>query len=137
MSILHNPLVTINPDNPAKEISKTRYNNPHTIEDGTITSTHLAAAVSDKLVTNGDLHNHSGGDGGQIAYGSLSGTPSTLPPDAHGNEKHTSTFITAAALADYVPLAGGTMSGTLNVMPASGTKAIKVASGFKITLDGV
>lgn len=32
-------------------------------------------ASGDKGVTNGDLHNHSSGDGGQIAYSSLSGLP--------------------------------------------------------------
>jgi hypothetical protein len=36
-------------------------------------------------VTNGDAHDHAGGDGGQIAYGSLSGTPdlSSLHTRAH------------------------------------------------------
>jgi hypothetical protein len=33
-------------------------------------------AASANGVTNGDTHDHVGGDGGQIAYGSLSGTPS-------------------------------------------------------------
>lgn len=34
-------------------------------------------------VTNGNSHDHSGGDGGQIAYGNLSGVPSTFAPTAH------------------------------------------------------
>ena len=38
-------------------------------------------AVAAKGVTNGDSHDHSGGDGAQIAYSSLSGTP-TLPSGA-------------------------------------------------------
>lgn len=32
-------------------------------------------APASKGVTNGDSHDHSGGDGGAIAYGSLSGAP--------------------------------------------------------------
>lgn len=35
-----------------------------------------------KLVTNGDSHDHNGGDGGQIAYSSLSGTPTITPIDS-------------------------------------------------------
>ncbi len=35
-------------------------------------------AVAAKGVTNGDSHDHNGGDGAQIAYGNLSGTPSNL-----------------------------------------------------------
>lgn len=56
-----------------------------------------------KGVTNGDSHDHSGGDGGTIAYGSLSGTP-TIPVKATGAEINTGTddakFATAKAIAD-------------------------------------
>lgn len=44
-----------------------------TAADARITAASLAP--SSKGVTNGDSHDHSGGDGAQIAYGSLSGTP--------------------------------------------------------------
>jgi len=50
-------------------------------------------AAGNKGVTNGDSHDHSGGDGGTIAYGSLSGAP-TIP----GQEE----------IEDYV---GGMVSG--------------------------
>lgn len=40
-------------------------------------------APTAKGVTNGDTHNHSNNDGGQIGYGSLSGVPSTFPPSTH------------------------------------------------------
>lgn len=44
--------------------------NPHGV-----TIEQIGAAPSAKGVTNGDSHDHSGGDGAQIAYSSLSGTP--------------------------------------------------------------
>ncbi len=55
-------------------------------------------AVPPQGVTNGDSHDHSGGDGAQIAYGSLSGLP---------------TLGTAAATAstDYAPAAKGVTNG--------------------------
>jgi hypothetical protein len=65
----------------------------------------ISAAVADtdyasaaKGVTNGDSHDHSGGDGAQIAYSSLSGLP---------------TLGTAAATAstDYAPAAQGVTNG--------------------------
>jgi len=40
-----------------------------------VTEAKLATAVSNQLVTNGDSHDHSGGDGATIAYGNLSGLP--------------------------------------------------------------
>ena len=45
-----------------------------------------AYAPAAQGVTNGNSHNHDGGDGGQIAYSSLSGTPSlgTAAPLDHG-----------------------------------------------------
>jgi hypothetical protein len=36
-----------------------------------------------KGVTNGDSHDHNGGDGATIAYSTLSGTPSTFAPSGH------------------------------------------------------
>ncbi len=40
-------------------------------------------AVATKGVTNGDAHDHSGGDGAQITYSSLGGIPSSFVPSAH------------------------------------------------------
>ncbi len=60
-------------------------------------------APASKGVTNGDSHDHSGGDGGQIAYSSLSGTP-TIPTKATGAEINTGTddakFATSKAIED-------------------------------------
>ncbi len=40
-------------------------------------------APASKGVTNGDAHDHTGGDGAQIAYSGLGGIPSTFAPAAH------------------------------------------------------
>jgi len=48
-----------------------------------LTAADAGAAPAAKGVTNGDSHDHSGGDGGQIAYSGLSGVPSTFAPSAH------------------------------------------------------
>jgi hypothetical protein len=41
------------------------------IQDEAVTEAKLAAAAAAKLVTNGNTHNHSNGDGAQISHGSL------------------------------------------------------------------
>jgi len=65
-----------------------------------ISGTYAPAAEG---VTNGDTHDHSGGDGAQIAYSSLSGTP-TIPVKATGAEINTATdddkFATSKAIED-------------------------------------
>lgn len=48
---------------------------------GLTVSTYAEYALAAQGVTNGNSHDHSGGDGAQIAYSSLSGTP-TLPSGA-------------------------------------------------------
>lgn len=46
----------------------------------------LRLLVSDKLsVSNGDAHDHNGGDGGQISYANLSNIPSTFTPASHAS----------------------------------------------------
>jgi hypothetical protein len=75
-----------------------------TIANGAVSYAKLGAdaisafAVAAKGVTNGDSHDHNGGDGAQIAYSSLSGLP---------------TLGTAAATAstDYAPAAKGVTNG--------------------------
>lgn len=73
------------------------------IHSGNIPDLSATYAAAAKGVTNGDSHDHSGGDGAQIAYSSLSGTP-TIPVKATGAELDTGTdddkFATAKALAD-------------------------------------
>jgi len=53
--------------------------------DAATLQTHPASdfALAAKGVTNGDSHDHNGGDGGQIAYANVSGTPTSLTPTAH------------------------------------------------------
>ncbi len=59
-------------------------------------------AVAAKGVTNGDSHNHVGGDGAQIAYSSLSGLPLRGADFAFGDG---STVLTAQACTARIPSA--------------------------------
>jgi hypothetical protein len=63
------------------------------VNDGHTHATQYAALANG--VTNGDSHDHSGGDGAQIAYSSLGSIPATFAPDTHGNSAHSSTFAVA------------------------------------------
>jgi hypothetical protein len=47
-------------------------------------------------VTNGDAHDHVGGDGAQIAYSGLSGVPSSFPPSSHGDSAHSEAYVKTA-----------------------------------------
>lgn len=82
-----------------------------------------------KGVTNGDTHNHAGGDGAAIAYTDLSGTPSTFAPAAHTtNHKHggSDEVATATAGANLIPKAeaAGTLAlGWIPTLPNSKTTA--------------
>lgn len=44
-------------------------------------------------VTNGDFHDHNGGDGAQISYTNLSNIPSTFAPEIHGDSAHSETYL--------------------------------------------
>lgn len=70
-----------------------------------------------KGVTNGDSHDHSGGDGGQIAYSSLSGKPTA--------ESNTADIFQVGASP------GGTSAfvGTINGAPSGASVAYNVTSG--------
>ena len=76
------------------------------------TPAQIGAAPAAQGVTNGNSHNHDGGDGAQIAYSSLSGLP--------GN------FTSVAA--GLVPASGG---GTSNFLRADGTFAAPPGGGTK------
>lgn len=83
-------------------------------------------AVTAKGVTNGDSHDHSGGDGAQIAYSGLSGLP---------------TLGTAAATAatDYATAAQGATADTA-VQPGDDAADLGSGSatdGYVLTADGV
>lgn len=49
-----------------------------------------------KGVTNGDSHDHSGGDGGQISYSSLGSIPTDFTPSSHGDLAHSETYVKTA-----------------------------------------
>ena len=64
-------------------------------------------ALAGAGVTGGNSHDHSGGDGAQIVYSTLGSIPSTFAPSSHGNEAHSSTFITANVFNDSEGDPGG------------------------------
>lgn len=68
------------------------------IADGTIPEAKLTSATSGKLVTNGDSHDHEGGDGAQIAHSSLNLNDGANP---HG---------TTAADIGAVPITGANIN---------------------------
>jgi len=73
-------------------------------------------AVAAKGVTNGDSHDHSGGDGAQIAYSSLSGTP-TLPSGA------------IVGTTDQQTLSAKTLTGLKETKVAVSAAEINLATG--------
>ena len=75
-------------------------------------------------VTNGDSHDHSGGDGAQIAYGSLSGLP-TLGSAA------------AAATGDFAPAGHVGSGGTAHANAVASGAAGFMTGADKAKLDGV
>lgn len=106
------------------------------------------------LVTNGDAHDHSGGNGGQIAYGSLSGIPSTFTPSAHNHEalKRTITqtspaftigqpvYVDASGvyqLADASADATADVEGVVSVATAGGTFTLTLPGGYITGLSGL
>jgi hypothetical protein len=82
-------------------------------------SAHGHAHSHSGLVTNGDEHDHSGGDGAQIAYSGLGSIPSTFNPESHGNEAHGASFITSADVT-YEALSGNSDVGTGSTQVAQG-----------------
>ena len=94
-------------------------------------------AVAAKGVTNGDSHDHSGGDGAQIAYSSLSGTPSlgTISTQDASNVSITGgsvSGITDLAVADGGTGASTAANGRINLLPSytgNGNKVLSLNSG--------
>jgi hypothetical protein len=71
------------------------------IRDGSVNEDKLSSSVTGKLVTNGDKHDHSGGDGAQIKHSSLNKDDGTNP---HG---------TTAADVGALPITGGNVNGSV------------------------
>lgn len=92
---------------------------------GTAAATDATAyAPAAQGVTGGDSHDHSGGDGAQIAYGSLSGLP-TLGSAA------------AAATGDFAPAGHVGSGGTAHSNAVASGAAGFMAGADKAKLDGV
>ncbi|EHJ49485.1 cell wall surface anchor family protein [Solidesulfovibrio carbinoliphilus subsp. oakridgensis] len=122
-----------------------RTDNPHAV-----TAAQVGAAPAAKGVTNGDGHDHSGGDGAQISYAALADLP-TIPaagsatPEALGtaaagtasglsHEDHVHAMPTAAQVG-ALATAGGAMTGRLDLLSTSeGMSARGSISGAQ-TLD--
>jgi hypothetical protein len=85
-----------------------------------------AKAPSTKGVTNGDSHDHSGGDGAQVAYAGLSGIPATFTPSTHAAAH-------AAGQADQITPAAIGAETALGFTPENA--ANKGASGGYAGLD--
>jgi len=81
----------------------------HVHKGATATHTHTG------LVTNGDSHDHSGGDGAQIAYSSLSGKPAAV---VNINDLWSCTFCGSSAFV-----------GTIATLPGGATLTYNVTSG--------
>ena len=65
-----------------------------------------AYSPAGKGVTNGDSHDHSGGDGAQIAYSSLGSIPSSFTPASHTHGNITNTGY--LGVTSSIPLITGT-----------------------------
>lgn len=94
-------------------------------------------AVAAKGVTNGDSHDHSGGDGAQIAYSSLSGTPSLGTISTQDASNVSITGGSVSGITDLAVADGGTGASTaanarINLLPSytgNGNKVLSLNSG--------
>ncbi len=99
--------------------------------------TAAAAATTDfapaaQGVTNGNSHDHNGGDGAQIAYGSLSGLPS-IPGPTDLSYTASSRLLGSSTGADVtLPEASTTLAGLMS--GADKTKLDGVASGAQVNV---
>jgi len=85
-------------------------------------------ATSAKGVTNGDSHDHNGGDGAQIAYSTLGSIPSTFAPASHDNTAHSSAYALASDLSTHTGYTITAHGGLLASTAFSGFAKITVAA---------
>jgi hypothetical protein len=121
------------------------------IQDEAVTEAKLAAALAAKLVTNGDTHRHSSGDGAQISHGSLNMDDGSNPhgvamsqlTDLNANNGNitnlaTPTTITHAANKSYVDgKTGGTISSTSNLTSVTPSHTRQVNASLSSTAGGL
>jgi hypothetical protein len=95
-------------------------------------------AVAAKGVTNGDSHDHSGGDGAQIAYSSLSGTPSLATVATTGSYTDLTNKPTLGTIssqdANNVSITGGSISGITDLAVADGGTGASTAADARVNL---
>jgi hypothetical protein len=108
--------------------------------DGKAATSHNHTGIYALLVngvTNGDSHDHAGGDGAQIAYSGLSGIPSTFAPAAHDNSAHSEAYeiggVAAGLVGIHAALTGSSAHGATATPTAS---QIPVADGSGDLADG-
>ena len=66
------------------------------INNVALAASDVGAAPTANGVTNGDSHDHSGGDGAQIDYTGLANIPATFSPASHNNTAHSETYATTS-----------------------------------------
>ena len=91
-------------------------------------------------VTNGDTHDHAGGDGAQIAYSSLSGLPTlgTIADNAEGDFAIAAKGVTNGDTHDHVGGDGAQIAySSLSGLPTLGTIADNAEGDFAIAAKGV
>jgi hypothetical protein len=108
---------------------------------GTPTSKKIAA--SNALVTHGDSHDHTGGDGGTIAYSSLSGAMTQGGPTYTPTLYNTTNVAASVLNQDFIFMQEGsvvTVSGSVQIDPTSAASTVlgislPVASNFGTSYD--
>ena len=104
---------------------------------GTVAGTVAAGDDSrfSAVVTNGNAHDHNGGDGGQIAYSSLSGTPGVVSTTTAGLQAATS--YAAITYASTVTLDMAALNDQVRVVSVTGPLTLamsNLAVGQRLTL---
>ena len=111
---------------------------------GLSASTYAEYALAAQGVTNGNSHDHNGGDGAQIAYSSLSGAPTlgdsasknvgtTVGTVAAGDHAHASTYQPLDS--DLTALAGLSTTGLIERTGAGTAAIVTVTAAGKALLD--
>lgn len=98
------------------------------IHSGNVPDLSSVYATSAKGVTNGDSHDHSGGDGAQISYSGLSNVPSSFTPSSHDHASNKLAQANTHESAD-------TDSATTALHHTIGTGANQAAAGNHVHIE--